>query len=253
MRDVVDKSGAGSIPPPDAQNAKSLLARCATSRSRRGASVGTGRPGEYVAVAHLIRMAANIQLKADFRNMLERFAKQGDHKKGTIKSIPAYEQGQDLRTGESVLAVFRAGVATEPLYYVGQIRQIVAAIGGKVQKRQVFLSVPCNDPSALIVCYPWAQVESERGTLSSCEEPIEYYRVVTSRAPVPAAAGGPSAGGLAPSDLVVGGDEDECTPQEVVPVSGSSIIMRSVGVDWRLGILTDPLVILEAIQNAHVL
>ena len=253
MRDVVNSSGKGSISPIDAQNAKSLIARCATSRSKRGECVSTGQPGEYISVAHLLRMAANIHNKADFRNMLERFAKQRDHRKGTIKDVESYNQHQDLRTGSSILAVFKTGDFTEPLFYVGQVRQLVAAISTTAKKRQVFLSVPCTDHTAMMVCYPWAQVDRDTGDLMTCEEPVEYYRVVTYRTAEASCASAQYESALTGHEVEVGGDEDECGPQEQVTISGSSIIMRSVNVDWTQCALTEPDVVLTAIETAYVL
>lgn len=253
MQDVLSQSGKGSIAPPDAENAKSLIARCATSRTRRGAVVSTGTPGEYVAIAHLLRMAANIENKGDCRNLLERFAKQGQHRKGAIKDIPSYEQGLDLRTGETILAVFRAGDADVPLFYVGQVRQIIAAMSSTVKKRQVFLSVPSDDATAVILCYPWAQVEGIGGQLMTCEEPIEYYRVVSARPADAARTAGARASRLVATEIEVGGDEDESGEVEVVKVSGSSVLLRSVSVDWQQCVLKDSASVVCAMENAHVL
>lgn len=71
----------------------------------------------YIVVAHMLRMAVNIN-KGDFRNILERFVRQRDHRKGTMKDMQACNQQQDLRTVERILSVFRAGDFTEPLFFM---------------------------------------------------------------------------------------------------------------------------------------
>lgn len=240
--------GHGALPP-NAHSAGILSDKCNSSTRRRGDCIQVGLGGRHVAVNHLLRITSNLENVGDFRGLLERFANSSAHHRGIIKDKAAFQQETDLRTGQNVLAVFRTGDSTTLMYFVGQVRQLVASISTTVKKKQVFLSVPGTDQTAAMFCHPWAHVDQATGDLALADEPIEYYRVHATKS----VAKSQTVGDVPVDEcLPVGPCDDEYGLEENVVISGSSVFLRNVQVDWSECQLVDRDAVLNAMAYAEI-
>lgn len=250
MAAAIQAPGFGSLPT-GINDAVSVLDRCKALRQRSGACVTTDE-GKHVSVRQAIRVMSNIDTTGDIRGQLQRFAMQDFHKRGVIKDQDAFTAAQDIRVGENVLAVFRVGEDADIEYFVGQTRQIIASVAEGQKKKAVFTSVGPTDTSAVMLCFPWARIDVSSGCLGIADEPHEYYSVHAVRQLSSHAITGHTTATWSPLDLVDPEDDDEADPVSVA-VGCSSIMLRSVGVDWQVPKLHDSQHVLDAIRSQPVL
>lgn len=247
IEEAINAPGFGALP--DTVNEEAALAdRCKAADGATGACVVT-EAGTHVSIGHAIRVVANIDKTGDIRGQLQRFAMADFHDRGVVKDKDAAQAGQDIRVGENVLAVFRTGVGEEFEYFVGQTRQLIASMGVKMKKKAVYTSVALRDDSAVMFCFPWAKVDVDTGCLQVADEPHEYYSVhaVREMSSLVFATGATSS----PVDLIDAEDDDEAEPVSVT-VGCSSIILKSVRVNWGVPELRDKHAVLQAIETAPV-
>ena len=91
----------------------SAAAALSLSDKRRGDCIPVS-DGRFASVQQVITQAGNTEVIAQSRNMLGRFQQANAMSAGLVKDVDAFDQGQDLRVGMTIVAVFQTAAPVVP-------------------------------------------------------------------------------------------------------------------------------------------